>query len=404
MRTTLLFITLGILTGCPDVTSHQEANTSSTPQPVTKRATAINQASTSALVSYYLHFYDDGSNNPDYDTHNQVTAELIGRGAESIDEILQYEYCLDQYPYSLLTRDLIMEIGPDATSAIPRLAKRLYVGKDPTGQFGIVDCLVAIGPASIPELIQYYNGDDLHAVWAVSIPLRQLGPGVVPHLKPSLSSDNEERRSITMDTLSDIGPGAAELIPDVRRLLKSDTYRNRLRAARTLVNLGDTEAGLAFLLSEVDHWNGRVTAEEDPPSQSFWAIVEVRRCRISDTDVLIDKLLQTIEHPNTQRQRMAIDSLKPHGRDSRVQTALREIFQRADRQGCRLLIAGLFGYWGDEFPLDQETLVISLLEREAAATSGDHAHSIHSDLARIQSRRLTDSALRVRGLLEWFGY
>lgn len=261
MRTTCLLIAaLILMLGCSEGVSTAEGHAAApeifpeaTQQTSPPSRLAANP--TAELVEFYLHFYDRNQQEQvQYsDLHDEVQQELIARGAETVSELLKYDYSLNKYPYSYQSSELITAIGPEARQAIPALAKSLAQGTDPTvGNSYDVDGLVAIGPESIPELITYFNGDDLHVAWAVAAPLEQLGSDVVPHLKPSLASEIPKRRRLALDTLAEIGHDAAELVPQVRHLMQQDPeYGNRVFAVRTLADIGDPHAGFSFLVAEV---------------------------------------------------------------------------------------------------------------------------------------------------------
>ncbi|MGB0767910.1 MAG: hypothetical protein ACPGYV_09375 [Phycisphaeraceae bacterium] len=179
-----LITTLILLLGCSEgvPTAETYPTTSDTISPDVLHAKTVPPPSrfadhpTSHLVDYYLHYYDRPEEEQDYELHDAVKEELIARGAETVSDLLKYDYSLNKYPYSDLSSELIKAIGPNASQAIPVLAKSLAQGTDPTfGNRYEVANLVAIGPASIPELIRYFNGEDLHIAWAVSVPLEQLG-------------------------------------------------------------------------------------------------------------------------------------------------------------------------------------------------------------------------------------
>lgn len=399
MRILLFLIMFVLVVGCSEGGSTAQASAASPEaEPDVRPSDAVGvtesrpvRTPTSELVGFYLHFYDQGASDQDYALLNEVEQELITRGADSIQELLKYPYCLDRYPYIAVSWDLIEAVGPEAKVAIPRLAKSLADQRDPVMSWRTAELLVRFGSDSIPVLMAYYNGDNLRAAWAVSFPLRRLGEGVVPHMKPSIASPVEERREMTMDVLSEIGPAAADLIPDVRQQFESEPYRNKVRAARTLVNLGDTAFGLSFLFAEVDRWNDRLLAEDDPPAESFWAIVALERCRVSDARLIVEKLLETLKHPNLQRRRFAINALKPHGRDARVQAVLREILRDQDRVEEYPAVAHILGSWGDQFQLDQEEVVIGLLEQAIDSAGEDQSLGISNGLGRIKARRFLET-------------
>lgn len=148
----------------PDV---QEASMVSTPSRFAANPTA-------ELVEFYLHFYDRNQQEQEqyYDLHDQVEQELIARGAQTVSELMKYDYSLNKYPYSYQSSELIRAIGPEASQAIPVLVDCVVRGtKQETGSWYPKECLIAIGSASIPELIKHFNGEDLHVAWAVSVPL-----------------------------------------------------------------------------------------------------------------------------------------------------------------------------------------------------------------------------------------
>lgn len=325
----LLGCSEGVTTAKADVSSPDANSPAKQQSPKVSPPSRLAANQTSQLVKFYLHYYDLKEEEQDYDLHDEVMQELIARGDETVSELLKYPYSLNKYPYSYQSSELIKAIGPEAEEVIPALVEFVVLGtKEETGSWNARECLIAIGPASIPELIKHFNGDDLHVAWAVSIPLRQLGAQVVPHLKPSLISGNEDRRRLALDTLAEIGHDAAELIPEVRHIMVNDeAYGNRVFAARTLADLGDTEAGFSFLVAEVRDWNVRLLIQDDPSYESNWALAAIDRCQVTDHPPVIDVLLETLEHPITRRRSFAIEALASHSHAPHVQAAFRKMLQ-----------------------------------------------------------------------------
>lgn len=402
MRTTYFLIaTFSLLLGCSEGVSTADADpdTRNADSPDAQQSSVSPSPSrlaanpTSQLINYYLHYYDQNEDDQDYELHDEVQQELISRGADSVSELLKISHSLNKYPYSYQSSELIKAIGPDARQAIPALVDFVVRGtRQETGSCDAKECLVAIGPESIPELIKHFNGEDLYVARAVSYPLRQLGAEVVPHLKPSLKSEIPERRRLALDTLAEIGHDAAELIPQVRHLMENDTeYGNRVFAARTLADIGDEQAGLSFLIAEVKHWNERLLAQNDQTYESNWAIAAIDRSHVRDNPAVIDVLLETLEHPIAQRRSSAIGALATHSHAPRVQAAFQRMLENKAYKENYFKIADELGRWGSQFTLDHEDAVMALLEKRLAETDEKFKLGISNGLGRIIDRRMMDA-------------
>lgn len=372
LTVTLLAALATVVGGCD--------KTSPSPDTAPKTASAQSRpyatVGTTDLVDRYIETWDD-----------DMASELVSRGPDTVSELLKRWDRLDELDRTPV-EDLIRKIGPGARAAIPVLIQQLR-----TGEFfrreGAASCLAAIGPASIPALINVYNGSDLDAAWRAGIALSQIGEPAVASLLPSLNSREESRRRLTMRVLSDMGPGARSAIPRLRQLLKTDTYGNRLDAAKALVNAGDPRTGLDVLVADVRSWNRRTRQAAKPPANSFWSLSFLGQCRPQDVGPIVDVLAETLQNPNTERRFFALDNLNRFIDSDKAQAAMLEMIRKDSEPSNRERAAYDLGCWAERHALHDEKAAIQELEAVVQHERNADVRAAARDvLASINTRRI----------------
>lgn len=125
--------------------------------------------------------------------------------------------------------DLIYEIGPPASPAVPSLLRCLR-GADADLKWAAVDALGAIGPKAgdaVPLLVQLLNNSSGIVAGRAAHALARIGPMSVPALIDALQSNETWTREFAADALSQLGESAKMAVPHLKKILGNERDTDR---------------------------------------------------------------------------------------------------------------------------------------------------------------------------------
>jgi HEAT repeat protein len=174
---------------------------------------------------------------------------------------------------------ILAQIGPDATAAVPALIETLKTA-DPETRREVHFALAAIGPgagAAVPSLLESLKSEDDDIKYSATYALGKIGEqakDAYPELMKIMNSEEEFPRIAAVWAMTRIDPGRPEVVtaavPLLTRALQSDRDLVRTEAAATLGEIGaPAKAALPALKQAL---NDRSAAVQDAARQAIQRI------------------------------------------------------------------------------------------------------------------------------------
>ena len=133
--------------------------------------------------------------------------------------------------------------------------------EDETSAFDAAYALGEAGEAAVKPLIEAMRDESEYKARNASYGLAAIGKPAAPALVRELSSSRAQTRRFAVETLGDIGLGAAEAVPEMSELAADEDGSVRRAAAEALGIAGqetlEAAKPLAGLLSDPDEWTRR---------------------------------------------------------------------------------------------------------------------------------------------------
>jgi HEAT repeat protein len=195
-----------------------------------------------------------------------------------------------------------LRLGPDIM--VPIMEKAL-ANADETTAYHALDAVAALGPASVPRLVEYLKYPKLRAQVAYS--LGQIGPPAAPatgDLAKLLSSNDSRTVTEAAVALAKIGPTAASSVPSLTAALKQTECPNPHAIAYALGKMGPAAAA-----AQPDLINLLGSKDQSVAVVAAWALTRVDPQSSETSSKVVPALIAGLGDLRAESRQMAAETL-----------------------------------------------------------------------------------------------